>query len=129
MPMDKAGLSFAGQPRRLARQSFAVLNQTTVRLGSIRQDVFGIGWASRLEAGDWRREWVWAGDGPDVFLVAGGAEPAALAGEGQKVVKVAVVTADAGEAVHVAGVGVEQDGFAQLHLGRLLVGGIRCRRS
>jgi hypothetical protein len=41
----------------------------------------------------------------DVFLVAGGAEPAAFAGEGQEIFVLAVVAAEAGEAaVEVAAV-------------------------
>jgi hypothetical protein len=39
-----------------------------------------------------------AGGGLDVFLVAGEAEPAASAGEGQEVFVLAMVAADAGEA-------------------------------
>ena len=46
-----------------------------------------------------------AGGGLDVFLVAGGTEPAAFAGEGEEVFVAAVVAADAGEAaVEVAAV-------------------------
>ena len=39
-----------------------------------------------------------AGGGLDILLVAGGAEPAALAGKGQQVFVLAMVTADAGKA-------------------------------
>ena len=54
----------------------------------------------RSACGDWSEN---AGDekfgaGLDVFLVAGRAEPAGFAGEGEECVEAAVVTADAGEA-------------------------------
>ena len=57
-----------------------------------RQDVMAVG-HGRQDAGGEE-----GGGGLDVFLVAGGAEPAAFAGEGQEVFVAAVVAADAGEA-------------------------------
>ena len=56
------------------------------------QDVVAVG-HGRQDAGGEE-----GGGGLDVFLVAGGAEPAAFAGEGQEVFEAAVVAADAGEA-------------------------------
>lgn len=52
------------------------------------------------------------GGGLDVFLVAGGAEPAALAGEGQQIFVFAMVAANAGEAARqVAAIEILVDHF------------------
>jgi hypothetical protein len=64
-----------------------------------RAEYFGDG-QGVMAVGHWHNHVVEdeAGSGFDVFLVAGGTEPAAFAGEGQRVLMGAVVAADAGEA-------------------------------